>query len=182
MTLPSDVSSSDSQNHKEDLDLPLFDFAAITHATKNFSIKNMLGGKGGFGYVYKGILKNRQEIVLKRLSKSSRQGLYEFTNEVKHISKLQHRNLVKLLGCCNQADEKMLIYEHMPHKSLDFSIFWYVFDHPNPKFSMSLDCPMCKNIIDRGLLYLHQDSRQRVIHRDLEKRKPLQTQREWWEH
>ncbi|EOY12716.1 S-locus lectin protein kinase family protein, putative [Theobroma cacao] len=121
-TFPSD-SISEHQNQKEDRELPLFDFTAIVSVTNNFSTKNILG-EGGFGYVYKGVLKDGQEVDVKRLSKSSKQGLNEFTNEVKHIAKLQHRNLVKLLG-------------HII------------------------------NGIARGILYLHQDSRQRITHRDL---------------
>ncbi|THG17569.1 hypothetical protein TEA_004957 [Camellia sinensis var. sinensis] len=113
------------KSQKEDLELPLFDLAVIANSTNNFSIDNKLG-EGGFGPVYKGILKGGQEIAVKRLSKNSSQGLNEFKNEVICIAKLQHRNLVKLLGCCIQGEEKMLIYEYMPNKSLDFFIFAFL--------------------------------------------------------
>uniref|UniRef100_A0A3N7FBU8 Receptor-like serine/threonine-protein kinase n=1 Tax=Populus trichocarpa TaxID=3694 RepID=A0A3N7FBU8_POPTR len=107
---------------KEDMEFPIFYLSTVANATGNFSSRNKLG-EGGFGPVYKGILAEGQEIAVKRLSKSSGQGLNEFKNEVILIAKLQHRNLVKLLGYCIHEDEKMLIYEYMPNKSLDFFIF-----------------------------------------------------------
>ncbi|XP_047156850.1 G-type lectin S-receptor-like serine/threonine-protein kinase At4g27290 isoform X1 [Vigna umbellata] len=153
---------SKHKQKKEDLEFPTFDFLVIANATQNFSTKNKLG-EGGFGPVYKGILLDGQELAVKRLSENSGQGLEEFKNEVALIAKLQHRNLVKLLGCCIEGEEKMLIYEYMPNKSLDF----FVFDETKRKL---LDWRMRFNIISgiaRGLLYLHQDSRLRIIHRDL---------------
>ncbi|VVA35435.1 Hypothetical predicted protein, partial [Prunus dulcis] len=107
---------------KEDLELPLFDLTIVIGATNNFSSNNKLG-EGGFGPVYRGRLVDGQEIAVKRLSRSSGQGIKEFKNEVILIAKLQHRNLVKLLGCCIQGEEKLLIYEYMPNKSLDYFLF-----------------------------------------------------------
>ncbi|XP_059662574.1 G-type lectin S-receptor-like serine/threonine-protein kinase At4g27290 [Cornus florida] len=146
----------------EDWELPLVDFSTIVTATNNFSLANMLG-EGGFGPVYKANLSNGQEIAVKRLSRNSRQGLEEFKNEVTLIAKLQHRNLVRLLGCCIQKEERMLIYEYMSNKSLDY----FIFDQDR---SALLPWGKRFNIfmgIARGLLYLHQDSRLRIIHRDL---------------
>ncbi|CAM8906305.1 unnamed protein product [Rhodiola kirilowii] len=152
---------SDTGTKDGDLDLPLFDMETVSKATSNFSVENKLG-EGGFGPVYKGVLQGGQEIAVKKLSQDSKQGSVEFKNEVMCIAKLQHRNLVKLLGCCNQ-EEYMLIYEFMPNKSLDLFIF-------DDKECVLLDWPKRLNIINgiaRGLLYLHQDSRLRIIHRDL---------------
>ncbi|KAJ0733713.1 putative protein kinase RLK-Pelle-DLSV family [Helianthus annuus] len=146
----------------EDLELPLFSLSTILKATNNFSANNKLG-EGGFGPVYKGVLEDGKEIAVKRLAKTSTQGLHEFKNEVILISKLQHRNLVKLLGCCIEGDEVMLVYEYMPNKGLDS----YIFDLTQRE---QLDWPARYHIIigvARGLLYLHQDSRLRIIHRDL---------------
>lgn len=146
----------------EDLELPLFDRSTIAAATNDFAFANKVG-EGGFGPVYKGKLSTGQEIAVKVLSKDSGQGLKEFKNEVILIAKLQHRNLVRLLGCYIHAEEQMLVYEYMSKRSLDL----YIFDSQE---GASLDWQKRFNIvvgIARGLLYLHRDSRLRIIHRDL---------------
>ncbi|QCE08956.1 chitinase [Vigna unguiculata] len=140
----------------------LFTFETIVAATDNFSEANKLG-KGGYGPVYKGTLRDQQEVAIKRLSKSSGQGVMEFKNEAKLMAKLQHTHLVKLLGFCIQRDERILVYEYMPNKSLDF----YLFDSARKNL---LDWEKRLNIIGgiaQGLLYLHKYSRLKVIHRDL---------------
>ncbi|KAF8009503.1 hypothetical protein BT93_J0489 [Corymbia citriodora subsp. variegata] len=145
-----------------DIDLPLYDFAAVAVATNHFSQTNKLGA-GGFGSVYKGTLSTGQEVAVKRLSKYSGQGPDEFMNEVLLIARLQHRNLVGLVGCCIEGEERMLIYEYMPNKSLDC----FIFDHDRSSFlawKRRFDIVLG---IARGLLYLHRDSKLQVIHRDL---------------
>ncbi|XP_020205908.1 G-type lectin S-receptor-like serine/threonine-protein kinase At4g27290 [Cajanus cajan] len=147
---------------KEDMELTKFDWSIIAKATNNFSSRNKLG-EGGFGPVYKGTLIDGQEVAIKRHSKMSDQGLEEFKNEIMLIAKLQHRNLVKLLGCCIQGEEKLLIYEYMPNKSLDY----FIFDEARSKLLAWHQRFRIIIGIARGLLYLHQDSRLKIIHRDL---------------
>ncbi|KAL8122138.1 hypothetical protein AgCh_018764 [Apium graveolens] len=106
----------------QDTELPFFEFKRVAKATCNFSRDNKIG-EGGFGPVYKGLLEDGQLIAVKRLSENSRQGKDEFKNEVSLIAKLQHRNLVSLLGYCTEEGERILIYEYMPNKSLDSLIF-----------------------------------------------------------
>nr|XP_034933053.1 putative cysteine-rich receptor-like protein kinase 35 [Populus alba] len=139
-----------------------FKFATIKLATNDFSDDNKLG-QGGFGAVYKGILADGQAIAVKRLSSNSGQGEVEFKNEVRLLAKLDHRNLVRLLGFCLEGTEKLLIYEFVPNSSLD----QFIHD-PNKRFI--LDWEKRYKIIEgiaRGILYLHQDSQLRIIHRDL---------------
>ncbi|KAK9229621.1 hypothetical protein WN944_022584 [Citrus x changshan-huyou] len=142
--LPANNKQTKRSKKKEVDRLPLFSFSSVSTATNKFSDANKLG-EGGFGPVYKGVLKKGDEIAVKRLSGRSGQGLREMKNEASVIAKVQHKNLVRLLGCCIEKDEKILIYEYMPNKSLDFFLFG----------------------IAQGLLYLHQYSRVRIIHRDL---------------
>ncbi|XP_019452503.1 PREDICTED: cysteine-rich receptor-like protein kinase 25 [Lupinus angustifolius] len=139
-----------------------FDLSEIESATNKFAKENMIG-KGGFGEVYKGVLSNGKEIAVKRLLRNSQQGAREFKNEVLAIAQLQHRNLVKLQGFCLDGKEKMLVYEYVPNKSLDYFLF-------DPQKRRELNwCERYKIIggIARGILYLHEDSRLKIIHRDL---------------
>ncbi|KAL2931594.1 Cysteine-rich receptor-like protein kinase 10 [Bienertia sinuspersici] len=99
-----------------------YDLATLEVATNKFSDENKLG-EGGFGGVYKGVLSNGQEIAVKRLSKSSSQGVQEFKNEVLLVAKLQHRNLLRLLGFCIAGEEKLLVSEYVPNRSLDHFLF-----------------------------------------------------------
>ncbi|CAH9082400.1 unnamed protein product [Cuscuta europaea] len=152
----------DEAHRQPSADVLLFDLNTIQEATNTFAIENKLG-EGGFGSVYKGTLRNGKLIAVKRLTKTSGQGIEEFQNEVILIARLQHRNLVRLLGYCIQQGEKMLVYEYLPHKGLDS----FIFDNEQGKH---LDWGKRFEIISgiaQGLLYLHQDSRLKIIHRDL---------------
>ncbi|TKY45525.1 Cysteine-rich receptor protein kinase 8 [Spatholobus suberectus] len=142
--------------------LPTIPLITILECTDSFSEASKLG-EGGFGPVYKGILPDGRQIAVKRLSKASSQGSEEFKNEVTFIAKLQHCNLVRLLACCLEENEKILVYEYLSNASLDF----HLFDDEKRK---QLDWKLRLSIINgiaRGLLYLHEDSRLKVIHRDL---------------
>ncbi|XP_059282012.1 G-type lectin S-receptor-like serine/threonine-protein kinase At1g61370 isoform X2 [Lycium ferocissimum] len=143
-------------------ELPLLDFAKLATATDNFSEINKIGA-GGFGPVYKVIPIYGQLIAVKRLSSYSGQGIEEFKNEVLLISKLQHRNLVRILAYCVHGKEKLRVYEYMAKRSLDTLLF-------DPKQSHQLPWPKRFDMIHgiaRGLLYLHRDSCLLLIHRDL---------------
>ncbi|KAJ9566940.1 hypothetical protein OSB04_002906 [Centaurea solstitialis] len=139
-----------------------YDFHTICTATNDFSENKKLG-QGGFGYVYEGELPNGQAIAVKRLFRESKQGEVEFKNEVLLVAKLQHRNLVRLIGFTLEGTERLLIYEFVTNSSLDKFIF-------DPTKRLLLDWDTRYKIIGgiaRGLLYLHEDSRLRIIHRDL---------------
>ncbi|KAK6921190.1 Serine-threonine/tyrosine-protein kinase, catalytic domain [Dillenia turbinata] len=156
------ANNKDGDEGRGDCSELFFELRTLQIATNFFSDMNRLG-HGGFGPVYKGLMPNGQEIAVKKLSLYSRQGVREFTNEVKLLLKIQHKNLVTLLGCCTEGPEKMLVYEFLPNRSLDY----FVFDE---RKSAALDWPKRFQIIvgiARGLLYLHEEAPIKIIHRDI---------------
>ncbi|CAH1424566.1 unnamed protein product [Lactuca virosa] len=156
-----DKSKFDGDND-DTFEMHHFHLSTIQDATNGFSLENKLG-EGGFGPVYLGKLDDGREIAVKRLSKNSSQGLEEFKTEVRLIIKLQHKNLVKLLGCCIKGDERLLVYEYMVNTSLDSFLF-------DPAKAKELNWIKREKIIcgvAKGLRYLHEDSRLKIIHRDL---------------
>lgn len=158
-------SSKDSQEEElEEIaaqEQKIFSFQTLVSATKNFHPNHKLG-QGGYGPVFKGKLEDGRDIAVKKLSQSSNQGKKEFTNEAKLLARVQHRNVVSLLGFCVNP-EKLLVYEYVVHESLDK----FLFSSGNRDV---LDWKRRYNIIlgvARGLLYLHEDSHDRIIHRDI---------------
>ncbi|KAL7125935.1 hypothetical protein ABFS83_14G150400 [Erythranthe nasuta] len=139
-----------------------FKLEQLQIATNFFSDINRLG-HGGFGPVYKGLMPNGEQVAVKKLSLNSRQGLKEFTNEVKLLLRVQHKNLVMLLGCCVEGPEKMLVYEYLPNRSLDY----FLFDkNKSPLVDWSKRFRIVKGVA-RGLVYLHEEAPERIIHRDI---------------
>ncbi|KAL5081435.1 hypothetical protein RYX36_009856 [Vicia faba] len=146
-----------------DIQTGLFTLRQINAATNHFDISNKIG-EGGFGPVYKGCLPNGTLIAVKQLSSKSRQGNREFLNEIGIISALQHPNLVKLCGCCVEGDQLLLIYEYLENNSLARALFG------PEEHQIRLDWSTRKKIyvgIARGLAYLHEESRLKVVHRDI---------------
>ncbi|GKV50794.1 hypothetical protein SLEP1_g57488 [Rubroshorea leprosula] len=138
-----------------------FSYAELRAATDDFSPSNKLG-EGGFGPVYKGKLSDGRVVAVKQLSVASHQGKSQFVTEIATISAVQHRNLVQLYGCCIEGNRCLLVYEYLENKSLDQALFG--------KRDLHLDWPTRFNIClatARGLAYLHEESRLRIIHRDM---------------
>ncbi|GMJ14613.1 cysteine-rich RLK (RECEPTOR-like protein kinase) 14 [Hibiscus trionum] len=156
------IKKTKQEDNKSHVGSLQFDFNAVRVATENFADANMLG-RGGFGSVYKGKLEDGRKVAIKRLSGNSTQGEQEFKNEVMLLAKLQHRNLVRLHGFSLEQKERVLIYEFLPNSSLDNFIF-------DPVKRLQLKWEKRYTIIEgiaKGLVYLHEDSQYRIIHRDL---------------
>ncbi|KAJ7515188.1 hypothetical protein O6H91_22G004400 [Diphasiastrum complanatum] len=140
----------------------VFSYKELKDATAEFHEDNKLG-KGGFGVVYKGTLSDGSEVAIKYLSQGSKQGNEEFMNELASIIAIQHKNLVKLKGCCIHGEERLIVYEYLENKSLDLSLF-------GTSTMRVLDWKTRYNIalgIARGLEYHHEQSEPRIVHRDI---------------
>ncbi|XP_050145040.1 probable LRR receptor-like serine/threonine-protein kinase At1g56130 [Malus sylvestris] len=138
-----------------------FSYAELRAATEDFNPSNKLG-EGGYGPVYKGTLSDGRVVAVKQLSVASHQGKSQFVSEIATISAVQHRNLVKLYGCCIEGSHCILVYEYLENKSLDHALFG--------TSNLHLDWPTRFNILlgtARGLAYLHEESRPRIVHRDV---------------
>ncbi|XP_038898062.1 probable leucine-rich repeat receptor-like serine/threonine-protein kinase At3g14840 isoform X2 [Benincasa hispida] len=146
-----------------DLQTGSFTLRQIKAATNNFDVSNKIG-EGGFGPVYKGFLLDGTIIAVKQLSSKSKQGTHEFVNEIGLISALNHPHLVKLYGCCTEEKQLLLVYEYMENNSLAQAMF-------GPKESrLILDWPIRQKIcigVAKGLAYLHEESRLKIVHRDI---------------
>ncbi|XVF85021.1 hypothetical protein PTKIN_Ptkin17bG0085200 [Pterospermum kingtungense] len=139
-----------------------FKYSTLERATASFDDVNKLG-QGGFGTVYKGVLPDGREIAVKRLFFNNRHRAADFYNEVNIISSVEHKNLVRLLGCSCSGPESLLVYEFLPNKSLDRFIF-------DPSRGKELDWEKRYKIIIgtvEGLVHLHENSKNKIIHRDI---------------
>ncbi|KAI9076745.1 hypothetical protein K1719_041288 [Acacia pycnantha] len=138
-----------------------YSYAELASAANYFKDGQKLG-QGGFGGVYKGFFKDSNSYVaIKRISKDSKQGKKEFSSEVRIISQLRHRNLVQLIGWCHERKELLLVYEYMPHGSLDSHLF-----KEQSLLTWSIRFKIAQGLAS-ALLYLHGEWEQCVVHRDI---------------
>ncbi|XP_017700199.2 cold-responsive protein kinase 1-like [Phoenix dactylifera] len=151
----------------------VFKYGTLAAATHNFHPKKKLG-EGGFGPVFKGRLEDGRKVAVKRLGRGSMQGVKEFTNEAKLLSRVNHKNVVNLYGYCAHADVKLLVYEYVPNESLDKLLFSPRGRGDNPEVGLKRAEPLdwkrrfeVMRGVARGLLYLHEGAHTPIVHRDI---------------
>ncbi|ESQ52615.1 hypothetical protein EUTSA_v10016254mg [Eutrema salsugineum] len=138
-----------------------FPLALIKEATDDFD-ERLVIGVGGFGKVFKGVLRDKTEIAVKRGAPQSRQGLAEFKTEIEMLSQFRHRHLVSLIGYCDENSEMIIVYEYMEKGTLKN----HLYDSDNPRLSWKQRLEICVGAA-RGLHYLHTGSTRAIIHRDV---------------
>lgn len=142
-------------------DLKEFTFKEMLQSTDCFS-ESAIIGRGGYGHVFKGILADGTVVAIKRADDGSLQGSKEFFTEIEFLSRLHHKNLVSLVGYCNEESEEILIYEFMENGTLR--------DHLSKRSKKSLDFFMRLHIAlgsAKGILYLHTEADPPILHRDI---------------
>ncbi|CAH9143234.1 unnamed protein product [Cuscuta epithymum] len=154
---------ADNELRTLDLQTGYFTLRQVKAATNNFDLANKIG-EGGFGPVYKGILSDGGIVAIKQLSSKSKQGNKEFLNEIGMITALQHPNLVKLYGCCIEGNQLLLVYEYMENNSLSRALFGR--EDQRLRLDWETRKKICRGIA-KGLAYLHEESRLKIVHRDI---------------
>ncbi|XP_043697801.1 putative serine/threonine-protein kinase [Telopea speciosissima] len=141
----------------------LFSYKSLRSATGNFHPSSRVGA-GGFGVVYRGVLKDGTQVAVKSLSAESKQGTREFLTEINMISNVRHPNLVQLIGCCIEDSYRMLVYEYLENSSLASALLG-----PNNKriyLDWSKRAAICMGTV-HGLLFLHEEAEPHIVHRDI---------------
>ncbi|XP_047342025.1 cold-responsive protein kinase 1-like [Impatiens glandulifera] len=161
-----DVPKYQAKENDEDMgdcNVKMYTYKEMQLATDNFSIDNKIG-QGGFGSVYRGKLKDGTLVALKLLSAQSKQGLREFLTEIIVISSVTHENLVHLYGCCVESSQRILVYGYIEYGSLDQTLLGR--KQSSIQFDWNTRSRICIGVA-RGLAYLHEELRPRIIHRDI---------------
>ncbi|PKA55757.1 putative LRR receptor-like serine/threonine-protein kinase [Apostasia shenzhenica] len=141
----------------------LFFYNELKTATENFCSSNK-SGRGGFGTVYKGILRDGTAIAAKVLSAESKQGVNEFLTEIDVITNVKHPNLVQLIGCCVEGKHRILVYEYVENSSLDRALLG--FRSQKVKFNWDIRSAICIGTA-KGIAYLHEGVQPQIVHRDI---------------
>lgn len=143
--------------------IKLFSYNSLRSATGHFHPSNRIGG-GGFGVVYKGVLRDGTHVAIKSLSAQSKQGTNEFLTEINMISNIQHPKLVQLIGCCVEGSNRILVYEYMENNSLASALLG------SKGKKLDIDWPKRANICigtASGLAFLHEEAEPSIVHRDI---------------
>lgn len=142
-----------------------FSYNELRSATENFQLSNKIG-RGGFGTVYKGILKNQTRIAVKTLSAESKQGVREFLTEISTLANVRHPNLVELIGCCVEGNKRILVYEYVENSSLDHVLLGSKKKNIDIKLDWEKRSAICIGIA-KGLAFLHEELVPHIVHRDI---------------